>query len=57
MKGHLNQFTLNEIATVTEVNALLEIHVWVSRLAQLGPIEVDCTTLLGEDSPIIKKIF
>ena len=32
MKGHLIQFTSNGIATVMEVNVLLEIHVWASRV-------------------------
>ena len=40
MKGHLNQFTPNEIATITEVNVLLEIHMRVSRVSVFDEIRV-----------------
>ena len=38
MKGHLNQFMLNEIATTTKVNVLLEIYVRVSRVSVFDEI-------------------
>ena len=38
MKGHLIQFTPNEIATITETNVLLEIHVRVSRVSAFDEI-------------------
>ena len=38
MKGHLNQFTPNGITTITEVNVLLEIHEWASRVSVFDEI-------------------
>ena len=40
MNGHLNQFTPNGIVTFKEVNVLLEIYVWVSRVSVFDKIRV-----------------
>ena len=40
MNGHLNQFTSNGINTFMEVNVLLKIYVWVSRVSVFDEIRV-----------------